>query len=160
MTEIRTRVLVGPDHRISGTAPAAVPRREHEVAITLTFPPTYQRPLEPFDIDALPAHDLGPCPERLSLRREDLYDEDGRRVSSIHTFSYTRRPPERRSMVTSSARACSISSMRSNGSRASWSSLLTKVVIGAQRSLEGCLQIVGLARPRCAFLHPLQHGST
>jgi hypothetical protein len=44
MTEIRTRVLVGPDHRISGTAPAAVPRDEHEVAITLTFPPTYQRP--------------------------------------------------------------------------------------------------------------------
>jgi hypothetical protein len=68
----------GPDHRISGTAPAAVPRDEHEVAITLTFPPTYQRPLEPFDIDALPAHDLGPWPERLSLRREDLYDKDGR----------------------------------------------------------------------------------
>ena len=25
MAEIRTRVLVGPDHSISGTAPAAVP---------------------------------------------------------------------------------------------------------------------------------------
>jgi hypothetical protein len=44
MTEIRTRVLVGPDHRISGTAPAGVPPGEHEVAIIVTLPPTYQRP--------------------------------------------------------------------------------------------------------------------
>jgi hypothetical protein len=36
--------------------------------------------------------------------------------------------------VTSSARACSISSNRSNGSRASRSSLLTKVMIGTSRS--------------------------
>jgi hypothetical protein len=35
MAEIRTRVLVGPDHRISGTAPAAVPPGEHEVTITV-----------------------------------------------------------------------------------------------------------------------------
>jgi len=34
MTEIRTRVLIGPDHRISGTAPATVPPGEHEVTIT------------------------------------------------------------------------------------------------------------------------------
>jgi hypothetical protein len=31
MTQIRTRVLVGPDHRISGTARAAVPPGEHDV---------------------------------------------------------------------------------------------------------------------------------
>ena len=78
MTEIRARVLVGPDHRISGTASAAVPSGEHEVTITVTLPPTHQRPREPFDIDALPTHDLGPWPEELSLRRADLYDEDGR----------------------------------------------------------------------------------
>jgi hypothetical protein len=30
------------------------------------------------DIDALPVHDLGPWPEGLSLRREDMYGDDGR----------------------------------------------------------------------------------
>jgi hypothetical protein len=76
MAEIRTRILVGPDRRISGTAPAVVPPGEHEV--TIESPPTYQPPTAPFDIDALPTHDLGPWPERLSLRREDIYDENGR----------------------------------------------------------------------------------
>ena len=78
MTEIRTRIMVGPDRRISGTAPADVPSGEHEVTITLAPPPTRERPEEPFDVDTLPTHDLGPWPEGLSLRREDMYDEDGR----------------------------------------------------------------------------------
>jgi hypothetical protein len=77
MTQIRTRVLVGPDSRISGTA-ADVPPGEHEVIITLAPPPTGERPEEPFGVDTLPTHDLGPWPEGLSLRREDMYDEDGR----------------------------------------------------------------------------------
>ena len=37
MGEIRTRVVGGPEHRISGTAPTVVPPREHEV--TITVPP-------------------------------------------------------------------------------------------------------------------------
>ena len=78
MTEIRTRVLVGSDHRITGTAPAAVPPGEHEVRIIVKPPPTQQSASEPFDVDALPSHDLGVWPEGLSLRREDMYDEDGR----------------------------------------------------------------------------------
>jgi hypothetical protein len=78
MTEIRTRILIGPDHRITGTAPAVVPAGEHEVTIDVTAPPARQRPAAPFDADALPSHDLGPWPVGLSLRREDIYDEDGR----------------------------------------------------------------------------------
>ena len=78
MTEIRARVLVGADRRISGTAPAAVPPGEHEVTITVAPSLTRQRDDKPFDIGALPTHDLGPWPEGLSLRREDIYDEDGR----------------------------------------------------------------------------------
>jgi hypothetical protein len=35
MNEVRTRVVVGPDHSISGTAPAEVPAGEHEVTVTL-----------------------------------------------------------------------------------------------------------------------------
>jgi len=78
MTEIRARVLVGRDHRISGTAPAAVPPGEHEITIKVAPPLTRQRPGEPFEISALPTHDLGPWPEGLSLSREDIYGEDGR----------------------------------------------------------------------------------
>jgi hypothetical protein len=78
MAEIRTRVLVGPDHSISGTAPAAVPPGEHEVTINVAPAPTRQRPGEPFDVETLPTHDLGPWPKGLSLRREEIYDEDGR----------------------------------------------------------------------------------
>jgi hypothetical protein len=78
MNEIRTRVVVGPDHRISGTAPAEVPAGEHEVTITLADRSAQEhtgRPLNPTD---LPRHDLGPWPDGLSLRREDIYGDDGR----------------------------------------------------------------------------------
>jgi hypothetical protein len=77
MAEIRTRVLVGPDHSISGTAPAAVPPGEHEVTINVA--PASTRPSlgEPLDAETLPTHDLGPWPEGLRLRREEMYVEDG-----------------------------------------------------------------------------------
>jgi hypothetical protein len=78
MAEIRTRVLVGPDHNISGTAPAAVPPGEHEVTIIVAPGATRPRPGEPFDVETLPTHDLGPWPQGLSLCREEIYDEDGR----------------------------------------------------------------------------------
>ena len=77
MTEIHTRILVGPDHRISGTAPAIVPPGEHEVTIDVKSLPR-QPPTATFDVDAAPVHDLGPWPEALSLCREDMYDENGR----------------------------------------------------------------------------------
>jgi hypothetical protein len=78
MTEIRARVIVGPDHHISGTAPTAVPPGEHEATIAVPPLPTRRNPSEAFDVHALPTHGLGAWPERLSLRREDIYDEDGR----------------------------------------------------------------------------------
>ena len=78
MNEIRTRVVVGPDHRISGTAPAEVPAGEHEVTITLTQRPVRQQTARSLDATDLPRHDLGPWPDGLSLRREDIYGDDGR----------------------------------------------------------------------------------
>jgi len=48
------------------------------VTITVTAALIRRHPSEPFDIDALPTRDLGPWPEGLSLRREEIYDEDGR----------------------------------------------------------------------------------
>lgn len=78
MNEIRARVLVDDDHRISGVAPPEVPPGEHEVMIVVASPLERQPATKPFNIDDLPTHDLGPWPEGLSLRREDIYGDDGR----------------------------------------------------------------------------------
>lgn len=78
MNEIRTRVVVGPDHRISGTAPTEVPAGEHEVTITLSKPLPLEQALRPLDPTDLPRHDLGAWPNGLSVRREEIYGDDGR----------------------------------------------------------------------------------
>ena len=78
MNEVRTRIRVGHDHRISGVAPPDVPPGDHEVTITLEPAPTRRTPTKRFTIEDLPKHDLGPWPEGLSLRREDIYDYEGR----------------------------------------------------------------------------------
>jgi len=78
MNEIRTRVVVGPDHRISGTAPAEVPVGEHEVTIALPEGRFPRLSVSALDLTDLPRHDLGPWPDGLSLRREEIYSDDGR----------------------------------------------------------------------------------
>jgi hypothetical protein len=79
MHEIRTRIRVGADHTITGVAPPDVPPGEHEVTINVVPAPEPQpKKQKPFNVDDLPSADLGPWPEGLSLRREDLYDDDGR----------------------------------------------------------------------------------
>jgi hypothetical protein len=76
MNEVRTRVVVGSDHRISGIAPAEVPVGEHDVTITLTDGSAREQAVRPRDPGDLPRHDLGPWPNGLSLRREDIYSDD------------------------------------------------------------------------------------
>jgi hypothetical protein len=78
MTVITARITVAPDGTISGRAPGEVPAGEHEASITVADRPARQLPIEPFDVNDLPTHDLGPWPAGLSLRREDLYSDDGR----------------------------------------------------------------------------------
>ena len=78
MSQIHTRIRVGRDHRISGVAPPDVPPGEHEVTITLVPSPARQMPTKKFNVEDLPRHDLGLWPGGLRLRREDIYDEDGR----------------------------------------------------------------------------------
>ena len=78
MNEIRTRILVGPDHRISGTAPDDVPPGEHEVVLALLPPLSRQKATRAFDVEKLPIVDLGPWPDGVSLRRGDIYGDDGR----------------------------------------------------------------------------------
>ena len=76
MTVITTRLSVSLDGTISAATP--LPAGEHEAAITVHDRPARQLPTLPFDVDALPTLDLGPWPEGLSLRREDMYGDDGR----------------------------------------------------------------------------------
>jgi len=77
MNQIRTRIRVGPDRRISGTAPAEVPPGEHEV--TISVPPSIAK--KRFRLADLPLHDApadAPWDGSVSLRREDMYGDDGR----------------------------------------------------------------------------------
>jgi hypothetical protein len=78
MNEIHTRILVGPDRRIVGTAPVALPPGEHDVTITLTAEAVRIKAVQKFDVAALPSHDLGPWPPGLRLRREEMYGDDER----------------------------------------------------------------------------------
>ncbi|HTT79535.1 MAG TPA: hypothetical protein VMF86_07655 [Stellaceae bacterium] len=77
MTQIHTRIRVGRDHRISGVAPPDVPPGEHEATINLAPAPARQLPTRKFNVDDLPKHDLT-WDDSISLRREDMYGDDGR----------------------------------------------------------------------------------
>jgi hypothetical protein len=72
MNEIRTHIQVGPDHQISGVAPADVPPGTHEVTITVEA----AKPTKRFRVADLQVHDL-PWDDSISLRREDIYGDDG-----------------------------------------------------------------------------------
>lgn len=73
MTALRTIIHVAPDGTISGHAPPGVPPGDHAIEIDLAdIPPG------PTDAWDFPVDDLGPWPQGLSLRREDLYGDDGR----------------------------------------------------------------------------------
>ena len=74
MNEIRTRIQVGPDHTITGIAPPDVPPGEHVATIIISMP---QIPQKPSRVADLPVHDI-PWDGSISLRREDMYGDDGR----------------------------------------------------------------------------------
>ena len=75
MTVINTRLIVTPEGTISTTTPLAA--GEYTARIEISEQPGPQPPTD-LDLDDLPVHDLGPWPEGLSLRREDMYGDDGR----------------------------------------------------------------------------------
>lgn len=74
MNEIRARIQVGPDHTITGVAPPEVPAGEHVATITVSPPPVPENVARVAD---LPVHDT-PWDGSISLRREDMYGDDGR----------------------------------------------------------------------------------
>ncbi len=71
MTVINTRITVAPDGAISTATP--LPAGEYEAAITA--PATAPKPRR--SVLDLPVHD-GPWDDSISLRREDMYGDDGR----------------------------------------------------------------------------------
>lgn len=72
MTVVHAKIRVAPDGTISGKAPRELPPGEYEAPIPL--PGTKARPRR---LD-LPLHDCGPWPEGFEVRREEIYDDDGR----------------------------------------------------------------------------------
>ena len=75
MTVINTRIIVAPDGAISTSTPLAA--GEYTARIEIPEPPQPPTSTDPV-LDDLPVRDLGPWPEGLSLRREDMYGDDGR----------------------------------------------------------------------------------
>lgn len=78
MTVITTRITIAEDGTISGRMPAGqLPPGEHDAAITVT---SIVRPLpegKPFTMENFPIHNIS-WDDSISLRREDLYDDEGR----------------------------------------------------------------------------------
>jgi hypothetical protein len=72
---IETRAVVSPDGTLTVQLPPDIPPGEHQVVVVIEERAngTEQPALEGFPVD-----DLGPWPEGLSLRREDMYDDWGR----------------------------------------------------------------------------------
>ena len=74
MTVITTRLVVAPDGAISTETP--LPVGEHLITVALAVQ-TATLPGKPFSMADFPSHEEA-WDDSTSLRREDLYDEEGR----------------------------------------------------------------------------------
>jgi hypothetical protein len=76
---MRTLELIGQVERggqLTVQLPSDIPPGEHQMVLVID-----ERPLTPSEthsLDDFPVDDYGPWPERLSLRREDMYGKWGR----------------------------------------------------------------------------------
>ena len=76
MKTIETTAVVGPDRKMVVQLPYDILPGEHRVVVVVEepVPSAAQKQL----IADWPVHDVGPWPKNLSLRREDMYGDDGR----------------------------------------------------------------------------------
>lgn len=74
MTVITTRLMVAADGSVSTATP--LPVGEHLATIAVATGAD-EGGGKPFELVDFPTHDAG-WDDRISLRREDLYDDDGR----------------------------------------------------------------------------------
>jgi hypothetical protein len=74
MKTIQTRVVVEPGHTITLHLPDDIEPGAYQVTLVID-----DQPIGPkSDFSDFPVIDVGPWPEGLSLRREDMYGDDGR----------------------------------------------------------------------------------
>lgn len=77
MQTIETTAQVTAQGLLIIQSPVQLPPGTHAVVVVVDDRPLL-RPVTNGVVDALPTHNLGEWPARLSLRREDLYDDWGR----------------------------------------------------------------------------------
>jgi hypothetical protein len=75
MTVITTVLIVAADGTISAAVP--LPAGEHEARIEVGDRLARPSPPPSFTMEGFPTHDMG-WDDRVSLRREDMYGDDGR----------------------------------------------------------------------------------
>jgi hypothetical protein len=75
MKTIQMNVVVEPGRTVTLHLPDAIEPGTYQATLVID-----DRPIRPLksDLSDFPVHDVGPWPEGLSLRREDLYGDDGR----------------------------------------------------------------------------------
>lgn len=74
MLALKAKLVVTKDGKIEGVAPAGMPAGEHDAVVVVD---DQVRPAKTFRVADLPRHDVGLDPD-ISLRREDMYGDDGR----------------------------------------------------------------------------------
>lgn len=75
MRTIETTVMVEPGGKVVLQLPPDIPPGERRVVLVIEEPPASKPERPPLDF---PVIDVGPWPDNLSLRREDMYDDWGR----------------------------------------------------------------------------------
>ena len=77
MKVIETTARVAPSGLFTIQEKLDVPPGMHRVIVVMDETPQPE-PGKPLSMEDRPVHDVGPWPEGLSLRREDMYGDDGR----------------------------------------------------------------------------------
>jgi hypothetical protein len=75
MKTIQTSILVDPEHTTTLRLPDDIPPGAYRVTLVIDDQPIGPKTT---DFSDFPVIDVGPWPEGLSLRREDMYGDDGR----------------------------------------------------------------------------------
>jgi hypothetical protein len=88
MKTIQAQAIVTDDHTVTLRLPEEITPGLHTLVVVIDE--RVARPTSSLSLDDFPVIDVGPRPEGLSLRREDLYGDDGR--SQPLCFSGRRSP--------------------------------------------------------------------
>ena len=75
MRTVHARAKIVPGGELRIRVPSDITPGEHQIVVVIDEVEQLPRPRSPL---AFPVDDVGPWPEKLSLSREDLYDDRGR----------------------------------------------------------------------------------